>query len=78
MPIAAILAALAAIPQICSYVEQFAGAVTLWYVQRQNNETLAQISDAAALAARAQTDADRYAAAQAWQTALNRPRVSVS
>lgn len=73
-----ILNALIAIPQIAGYVETFASTVVLWYVQRQNNTTLSQIADAAALAGRAQTDADRYAAAQAWQTALTRSRVSTS
>lgn len=78
MTIGSILSALAAIPKILGYVESFASAVTLWYVQRQNNKSLAAISDAAALAAKAKTDADRYAAAQAWQTALQNPRVSSS
>lgn len=73
-----ILSALAAIPAILGYVEKFAGAVTLWYLQRQKNETLSQISDAAALAARAVTDDERYAAAEAWQKALSRPRVTLS
>lgn len=73
-----ILNALVAIPKICGYVESFATTVVTWYVQRQSNQTLSLISDAAALAARAQTDGDRYAAAQAWQNALTRPRVSAS
>lgn len=78
MSITLILNALVAIPKIASYVESFATGVITWYVQRQNNQTLSMISDAAALAARAQTDGDRYAAAQAWQNALTRPRVSNS
>lgn len=78
MTIGSILSALAAIPQILGYVETFASAVTLWFVQRQNNQTLSAIADAAALAAKASTDADRYAAAQAWQQALSNPRVSSS
>lgn len=72
-----VLSALAAIPAILGYVEKFCSQVILWYVQRQNNTTLAKIADAAALAARATTDEERYAAAQAWQTALTRPRVSI-
>lgn len=76
--IASILNGLAALPAILGYVEAFASAVALWYVQRQNNATQAMIADAAALGARAQTEADRYAVAQAWQTALGRPRASVS
>ena len=74
--IVSILNALTAIPQILGYVEAFAAAVTGWYVQRQKAETLSKIADAAALAARAQTDQDRYAAAQAWQVALARPRIT--
>jgi hypothetical protein len=78
MTIGTILDALAAIPALISAVESFASAVTLWYVQRQTTQTLALIADAAALAGRAQTDADRYAAAQAWQTALSQPRITSS
>jgi hypothetical protein len=74
--IPAFFTALANIKSIAGYLDQFAGAVMLWYVQRQGTETLSQISDAAALSARAQSDQDRYAAAQAWQTALSRPRVT--
>jgi hypothetical protein len=70
--------ALAAIPSIINAVESFAGAVTLWLIQRQNNQALAAIADAAALSSRAQTDADRYAAAQAWQSALSKPRVTAN
>jgi hypothetical protein len=76
--VVAILNALAAIPAILGYVETFASAVTLWYVQRASAQTQAAISDAAALAARATTDAERYAAAQNWQTVLSRPRVTSS
>jgi hypothetical protein len=72
----ALFSALASIPQILGLVESFASAVTLWWVQRQNNQTLQQIADAAALASRAQTDEDRYKAADAWAAALKRPRVS--
>jgi phosphosulfolactate phosphohydrolase-like enzyme len=67
--------ALANIKAIAEYVDKFASAVALWYVQRQQSSTLAAISDAAALASRAQTDEDRYKAAKAWQDALSRPRV---
>jgi len=74
--ISSVLTALAAIPQIAGYIQSFASAVVLWYVNSQNNEALAAIADAAALGAKAKTDADRYAAALAWQNALNKPRVS--
>lgn len=65
---------LAAIPKIAEYVNQLAGAIMNWYVQRQTNETLSAISDAAALSARAQTSEELYAASAAWQKALSRPR----
>lgn len=74
----AILNALAAIPAILGYVESFAAVVTLWYCQRQTNETLTEIADAAALAANAKTDSDKFAAADAWAKALSRPRVTPS
>jgi hypothetical protein len=74
--IVSILNALAAIPSILGYVEAFAQTVTLWYCQRARSQTLSAISDAAALAAKASTDEERYAAAQAWRDALSRPRVS--
>ena len=74
--IAAVLNALAAIPKICSFVESVASAVALWWVQRQTSNTLSEISDASAMAARATTDDQRYAAAAAFRAALSRPRVS--
>lgn len=72
----AIMNALVAIPKIAGYVEDFAAAITSWYVQRQKSQTLSMIADAAALAARAQTDEERYKATDAWHAALTRPRVS--
>ena len=78
MTIGTILSALAAIPTILGYVESFASAVTLWYVQRQTAANLAAIANAAALAAKAQTDGDRYAAAAAWKAALSNSSVSSS
>lgn len=77
MTVGSILTALAAIPQILGYIEAFAGAVTLWYVQRQQSQALAAIADAAALAARAKNDDERFQAAEAWQAALSRPRTSL-
>ena len=74
--ILAILNALVAIPKIAGYIESLAAAITQWYVARQTAQTLSMISDAAALAAKAQTTEDRYAAAQAWQAALSRGRVT--
>ena len=71
-----VLNALAAIPAILGYVESFASAVTLWFCQRATNETLTAISTAADLAASATTDAERFAAAAAWQKALSTSRVT--
>lgn len=72
-----ILDALIAIPKIAGYVEQIVSAITAWYVGRQKAETLSKIADAAAFAARAQTDEERYQAAEKWRSALSRPRVSL-
>lgn len=72
-----ILSALVAIPQIAGYVQAFVSQIILWYVQNSTNQTLSQIADAAALASKATTDEERFAAAEAWRSALNRPRISV-
>ena len=73
-----ILNVLAAIPKVGELIMQACGNIALWYVQQQNNATLSQIADAAAFAARAKTDEDRFKAAELWQTALSRSRESVS
>lgn len=78
MTIATILNALAAIPALINFVESTAAAITSWWVARQTTATLTLIADAAALAANASTDADRMAAAVAWQKALSQPRVTAS
>lgn len=72
----AILNALAAIPSILKYVEAFAAACAQWYIERQQQETLKEIADAAALAARAKTEAERYAATDAWHRVFARSRVT--
>lgn len=69
-----LLEALIAIPKIGDMVSSVVDAIVSWWVARQTSETLDMIADAAALAARAETDADRYAAAAAWQKALSQPR----
>jgi hypothetical protein len=74
--IISILNALAAIPKILGYVESFAAQIALWYIQSQNDATISAIADAAAFAANAQTDEERYAAAEKWREALSRPRYS--
>lgn len=70
------LEALVAIPKIAGLVEKYVGAVVLWYVSRQKAETLGKFADAAAYASRATTQEERYNAAQKWQDALSRPRIS--
>jgi hypothetical protein len=70
----AIFQGLAAIPAILGYVKDFAAGVSLWYMQNATKDTLTAIADAAALAARANSDEERYAAALAWKLALSRPR----
>ena len=74
----AILNTIIAIPQIAGYVETLCAGIASWYIQRQTSETLAAIANAADAAASASTDAERYAAAQLWQTALSKPRVTAS
>lgn len=71
-----LLNALVAVPKLVGYVESAVSAVVAWYVGRQQASTLAAIADAAAFAARAKSDEDRYAAAQKWRDALSRPRIS--
>jgi len=58
--------------------DEIGAAITLWYCQRAQTQTLSAIADAAALAAHATTDEERYAAADAWQKALSRPRITPS
>lgn len=70
--------ALSSIPAILGYVESFAAAVTLWYVQRQTSQTLASIADAADSAASATTDEERFNALQKWKTALSSDRITSS
>lgn len=69
-----LLNALAAIPSIFKYVDEFASAVVTWYMSYQKTETLSEIADAADAQARAVTDQDRYLAADLWAKALKRDR----
>jgi hypothetical protein len=70
--ISGIIAFIKAIPIIDGWFQQAIAA----YMNGQTNATLAAIADAADFAARAQTDADRYVAAQKWVTALARSKVT--
>lgn len=69
--IAAIVAAIKAIPILDGWFRQIVAA----WMQGQEKATMSAIVDAAASAARANTDADRYAAAEKWRLALSRSRV---
>lgn len=71
-----LLDALMSIPGLLSAVSAAAEAVTLWYIQKQQAENLAKIADAAAFAAQAQTDEERYIAAEKWRCAFSQPRIS--
>lgn len=69
-----LLNAIAAIPVLVNYLNQAVQTIIVWYVGKQKQDTLAQIADAAAWSARANSDDERYAAAQKWREALSRPR----
>lgn len=71
-----LFAAISSVKALTEYAMQFAQGIMTWYINNQTNETLSQIADAAAMSARAQTDEERYKAAEAWQLALSRPRVT--
>ncbi len=66
-----VIAFFRAIPILDSYVQQF---ISL-YVTTADSKTQAAIADAAAFAARATTDQQRFDASKKWQDALSRTRV---
>lgn len=70
--IGGIVAFFRAIPIMDSWLQQLIAA----YVTSCQQKTLSMIVDAAAMAARANTQEERYAAADAWRAALSRNRVS--
>ena len=70
-----ILDGLVKVPPWAGAVEAVLNLVVGWYLARQTRETLKGLADAAALAARAQTQAERHAALDAWAAAMARPRV---
>ena len=72
----ALFNAIAAVPSMIKFAEELAAGITLWFVQRANNETNKLIIDAAASANRAKTQEERYAAVEKWKIALSRPRVT--
>lgn len=69
--IGGVIAFLKAIPVLDGWFQQ----LLVVYMTTQTQATKSKIADAAALDARAATDADRYAAGAAWQAALKRERV---
>lgn len=71
-----ILGALIALPKIGALINGWIAEITSWYVNMQNEGTKHAIADAAAMAARAETQDDRVAAAKAWRDALSRSRYS--
>lgn len=68
--------AISSVATLAGYAKQFAEGIVLWYVQNAKQETLISIADAAAYAARAKTQEDRFEAAKRWQEALSKPRVN--
>jgi hypothetical protein len=66
-----IVALIKAIPILNSWFQQL---MAKW-MESQTQDTLDAISDAAAFAARASTQVERFEAAKRWQKALQRPRV---
>lgn len=71
----ALFSALAAIPKLYGFFRDIAAGVALWYINSSNEDTLREIADAAALAARAQNHEERVAALSRWRSALARPRI---
>lgn len=72
--IVAILNALIAIPKIGEIFLKLFSQIASWYCSIQTNETLRAISDAAAFAARAKTEEDRFEASERWRDALSHDR----
>ncbi len=72
----AIVQFLAAIPEITKDVEAGIQAIMGWYIARQEASVNAAIADAAAFAAQAKTEGDRYAAAEKWRQALSATRIT--
>lgn len=73
--VAGLLNLLIMIPRLESWVETLAASIVDWYVARQGRAALSAIADAAATAARAETEQERIDAAFKWRDALSLPRV---
>lgn len=76
MTASAIIGGILGIIKAIPIVNDWFNKLIATYLASQTGATAAAILDAAALGARAQSDADRYTAAAEWQKALSRPRVS--
>lgn len=74
MTVAGFLAGLVAFIKAVPIIDGWFQQMIAFWMNGQTNSTLSAISDASAFAARASTDADRYAASAKWQAALSRPR----
>jgi hypothetical protein len=71
-----ILEALIALPKIGSLIMAICGQISQWWISKQKKDTLELLNEAMIATMRAQTDEDRYKAAEAWQLALSRSRIS--
>ena len=76
MTLAAIFSAIAGAIKAVPIIDGWFQMLMVAWMDGQNNVTYAAIADAASLAGSATTDAQRYVASQAWQKALQRPRVT--
>ena len=65
---------LIAVPKIADLVKYITSQVVIWYISKQNGETLVSIADAASLSLRAKTQEDRINAAKKWHSVLSRAR----
>ncbi len=71
-----IFVAVAGIIKSIPIVDKWFSQLVASWMDRQNIATLSGISDAAAFAARAQTQEDRFQASEKWRLALSRDRVT--
>lgn len=56
-------------------VNKICAAVSAWYISRQEEATLVEISDTVAFALGAKTDEERMEVSRRWHRVLSRPRV---
>ena len=69
-----LFSAISAIPKIADAFKWFMSVCATWYISNVSHDALQKISDAAALAMKAETDEERFIAAQAWRDALKHKR----